>query len=350
MISFNIPIQKASDVGGDFLVEGVATSSTVDLDGDVIAKELVDALPKELVGKPILKDHNRSVDSMIGVVEDAWNQDGKAIIRAKISKTAKRERTLLEEGILKSFSIGGFVPAGGYDYDENGNRIIKSLRIEEISFTPTPANPEANIMAVIAKAAKKVTNAEWEAPPQSVRDELPADYFLLPSERKFPYKEWKGPNKGAINCNGLRAAISRAAQHGYAEVERKARELYERHCAVKKSCGCEESGEMSEDEVKKETPQEQVEKSVEEVKESAPEASETVEETAQEEEVEKSLDVEAIKKEFAEVVKSEFESIRKAFEEKLEAFKKEVEENFEKKSTRESLVKKADEKRLRILF
>lgn len=35
---------------------------------------------------------------------------------------------------------------------------------------------------------------------------------------------------GSINCRLLRAAISRAAQHGYKEVEAKARRLYQKHC------------------------------------------------------------------------------------------------------------------------
>ena len=341
MIRFNIPIEKSTDVKGDFIVEGVATASNVDLDGDVISPELIKSLKSSLRGKPILKDHNRSVDAMVGVVEDAWESDGRLFVRAKISKTAEKERTLLQEGILRSFSIGGFVPSDGYDYDEEGHRIIKSLEIEEISFTPTPANPEANIMAVIAKSAPRISNAEWEAPPQSVRDELPADYFLLPSERKFPYREWQGANKGAISCNALRAAITRAAQHGYAEVERKARELYNRHCKKKEACKC-CKGDGMEEEVKKmeEAPKEEpVEKKAEPEekieKASEPEAKERLED---------------IQKAFAEVVKKELEAIQKSFEDRIEAFKKEIEENFEKKSARESLVKKVDEKRVRILF
>jgi len=61
---------------------------------------------------------------------------------------------------------------------------------------------------------------------QKERKEAPARNFLLPEERKFPYRN----KDGTINCNLLRAAIVRAAQHGYASVEKKARELYERHC------------------------------------------------------------------------------------------------------------------------
>lgn len=77
----------------------------------------------------------------------------------------------------------------------------------------------------------KVSFARWEAPPDSVRDHLPAHFFLLPEERKFPYKNWKGPNEGAINCNALRVAIARASQHGYTKVKKRAMMLYKRYCS-----------------------------------------------------------------------------------------------------------------------
>lgn len=61
------------------------------------------------------------------------------------------------------------------------------------------------------------------------RAKLPASHFFLPKERKFPYKN----KDGTINCRLVRAAIVRAAQHGYPNVERRARKVYERHCAEK---------------------------------------------------------------------------------------------------------------------
>lgn len=82
-------------------------------------------------------------------------------------------------------------------------------------------------------ADKKVRNIpverlKWVDRPTE-RKELPADHFLLPSERKFPYKN----KDGSINCYLLRAAITRAAQHGYREVWEKARALYEKYCQKK---------------------------------------------------------------------------------------------------------------------
>lgn len=60
------------------------------------------------------------------------------------------------------------------------------------------------------------------------RESVPASHFLLPNERKFPYKN----RDGSINCRLLRAAITRAAQHGYREVYERARALYDKYCTA----------------------------------------------------------------------------------------------------------------------
>lgn len=73
-----------------------------------------------------------------------------------------------------------------------------------------------------------VSRLKWVDRP-SERAEVPASHYLLPKEKKFPYRN----KDGSINCRLLRAAISRAAQHGYKEVEAKARRLYQKHCKGK---------------------------------------------------------------------------------------------------------------------
>lgn len=71
-----------------------------------------------------------------------------------------------------------------------------------------------------------VERLKWVDRP-SEREELPRNYFLLPEERKFPYRN----KDGTINCRMLKGAMTRAAQHGYREVYEKARRLYQRYCA-----------------------------------------------------------------------------------------------------------------------
>lgn len=51
--------------------------------------------------------------------------------------------------------------------------------------------------------------------------------FLLPSQRKYPYKV-----NGAVSCDLLRAAMSRAGQQKQTGVEKKAKALFQQHCAA----------------------------------------------------------------------------------------------------------------------
>ena len=75
---------------------------------------------------------------------------------------------------------------------------------------------------------QKVSKSKTWNPPKSKskRSEMPASYFLMPKERKFPYKT----RTGSISCTGLLQAIRRAQQHGYQSVMKRAQSLYAKHC------------------------------------------------------------------------------------------------------------------------
>lgn len=75
---------------------------------------------------------------------------------------------------------------------------------------------------------QKVSKSKTWNPPKSKskRAQMPASSFLMPKERKFPYKT----RTGSISCTGLLQAIRRAQQHGYPSVMKRAQSLYARHC------------------------------------------------------------------------------------------------------------------------
>jgi hypothetical protein len=91
-----------------------------------------------------------------------------------------------------------------------------------------------NIIKNLKKSEKKLIpkSIKEKIQSKSEREKMPAHYFLMPKERKFPVKD---PTTGKYHCGLIRAAITRAAQHKYEQVERKARKLYEKHCKNKKS-------------------------------------------------------------------------------------------------------------------
>jgi len=91
-----------------------------------------------------------------------------------------------------------------------------------------------NIIKNLKKSEKKLIpkSIKEKIQSKSEREKMPAHYFLMPKERKFPVKD---PTTGKYHCGLIRAAITRAAQHKYENVERKARKLYEKHCKNKKT-------------------------------------------------------------------------------------------------------------------
>lgn len=61
--------------------------------------------------------------------------------------------------------------------------------------------------------------------PKHREEEAKESDFLMPSERKYPYKVG-----GKISCNLLKAAMSRSKQHGEMEVHKKAKGMFMDHC------------------------------------------------------------------------------------------------------------------------
>lgn len=114
------------------------------------------------------------------------------------------------------------------NYKETAQDIIYSKysekRLEKIK----------NIIKNLKKSEKKLIpeSIKKKIRSKSEREKMPAHYFLMPKERKFPVKD---PTTGKYHCGLIRAAITRAAQHKYEQVEKKARKLYEKHCKNKKS-------------------------------------------------------------------------------------------------------------------
>lgn len=57
------------------------------------------------------------------------------------------------------------------------------------------------------------------------RDAVSSSDFLMPAEKKYPYKV-----AGKISCDLLKAAVSRAGENGESAVKSHAQSLYETHC------------------------------------------------------------------------------------------------------------------------
>ena len=137
---------KSLDEDGTF--EGyAAVFGNVDLDGDRIDPKAFNRSLKNFRGEvPILWDHDTAHPAGVSL---ALAPDAHGLLlkgRLLLATTVGREAyEYLKARAIKGLSIGAQVVRADC---ENGVRVLKELRLHEISLVAIPANPLAEIMAV----------------------------------------------------------------------------------------------------------------------------------------------------------------------------------------------------------
>ena len=140
-------IKELSDSGS---FEGIAsTYGNVDLGGDIVEpgafKEMV--LTKD--GKiRVLAGHDTRAPIGKGIVTDT--HVGLAI-KGQINLAISRARDtyeMMKDGVIDGLSIGFDIRPGGAQIREDGVRLLKDLKLWEVSLVTFPMNPSAQVSAV----------------------------------------------------------------------------------------------------------------------------------------------------------------------------------------------------------
>jgi HK97 family phage prohead protease len=162
---FNFPVILKSDSKGDFFLEGYCATTDLDRQDEII---LTTALEKALEdvrqNRTVFYEH-KSDQFPIGKVVDTKivqeNGSSKLYVKVYISKTAETVRTLIEEGILNKFSIGGKVlkykkaNIAGKDVTE-----IEDMELYEVSVVGLPANLNADVIGFEIKKSLELNKEE----------------------------------------------------------------------------------------------------------------------------------------------------------------------------------------------
>jgi len=203
-----------------------------------IPPEELEKSAETLKGCPVLKDHEPSVDNVIGRVKDAYFKDGAVYAELELYNNDPIIRKI-RDGLVKSLSVG-FDRTLEWS-DEEQCYVARNIRFKEISFVVMPADPTATVLSEEEEEFLSEDIA-WVNDPEK-RKKAPKDYFLDPDSRRYPYKTWDGE----ISCTLLRRAMSLASLHGHTQIYERAKALYERHCREKQSadCGCEKLSEVN---------------------------------------------------------------------------------------------------------
>lgn len=121
---------------GTLTITGIAATTSKDFNKEILTAEAVQGLAKQVKGLNLHLDHDRHYDGAIGAIPEAYVEDNKLHITAKVvpefaSELAQR----LGMGMNYGFSISGFPVM-----NSKAQGLIDRYNLVEISLTPVPAN------------------------------------------------------------------------------------------------------------------------------------------------------------------------------------------------------------------
>lgn len=129
--------------------KGYASTWDEDQVGDVIhqgafIKSINEAFPAKRI--KVLWQHYDPLGMPVEMREDEYG----LYFKGKISKTRLGDEALelMRDGVVDRMSIGFMIPQGKSDYDENGVRHIREVKLMEVSPVTFPANEAAIITGV----------------------------------------------------------------------------------------------------------------------------------------------------------------------------------------------------------
>ena len=180
-LNFSIPIEQATikssvDMGCKrFLIQGTAINATLTRNGVKFTEDELEKSAQSLRNKPLLKDHNNSVDSIVGKTTNNVFYDS-------TSKCVKFEAEVIDEGCKYKIKAGliGAVSVGCMvsEMEEEEDFVIaKGIDFVELSLVAVPADPNAGIQTAIScslKDKKKATETIPEKVEVKIQEKMEA--------------------------------------------------------------------------------------------------------------------------------------------------------------------------------
>lgn len=149
-----VPIQSSATIDGDFNINGIAINETTTSNGHTFLGEELMKAANTLIGVPLLKDHDNSVDSIVGKVNRAyWDEANKNIPFNAVIKDAKVKQ-LIKDGLLNTVSVGAHVDPSDIEEGEDGNIIPHNIQFKELSVVAVPADGGATFSVALNNAYK----------------------------------------------------------------------------------------------------------------------------------------------------------------------------------------------------
>lgn len=146
--SEEVPSQEGESQPGTWVVEGLATTSDFDLQGDLVSNEAITASVDDLKKRSTLLFNHQENRPIGRILEVEVRQEG-LWIKAAISKEAEKIWNWIQEGVLSKFSIRAKIVKAVDEFVPSLRRmarVIKRMVILEASIVSVPANDAARTL------------------------------------------------------------------------------------------------------------------------------------------------------------------------------------------------------------
>ena len=135
-------VESAFQEDGALYLEGIASTTSVDEDGDYMTKSCLEDMKRQAIGLNVLKEHGRTLDDIVGTVSQVLESNGDNF-KIKFKVLPRYEYYILEF-LEHNINLGLSIGAKATDYEPNdaseyGWKINK-VKLYEISLVPLPAN------------------------------------------------------------------------------------------------------------------------------------------------------------------------------------------------------------------
>ena len=175
------------------ILEAVASSNSVDLDGDYMTNECLEDMKTQAVGLNIFLDHEHTIDKIVGSVTDVI-ETSSDIFKVKFSVLPKYEwylTDLLDNGINLGLSIGASV----LDFEESDTGWkINKVKLVEISIVGIPANWDTYGTVQTSKELGMVTAKCFNGACKQIIDNLSLQKDLVVKE----FEDGEDPDEDGV--------------------------------------------------------------------------------------------------------------------------------------------------------
>ena len=148
-LKYQVDIQEQGFMNGDFIIQGTAINSVVTSNNHKFLSEELQKSASTLKGVPLLKDHENTIDSIVGrVLTSSFNnQEEKIDFKAKVVN--KNAQELIKQGLLNTVSVGAIVSDVE---EEDGMFIPRGITFKELSLVAVPADDGATFQIALKEA------------------------------------------------------------------------------------------------------------------------------------------------------------------------------------------------------